>query len=123
MLSDTLKNVEMIIKKREDKIFDGKETELLKFLENYRMNSWIYPGAIKRKLDVPIKEVYLLMEELEEQNIVESYYELVCGCCNKSVGTIIKTFNELPEKFYCDLCDQEVITIDNSVMVYKVIKE
>ena len=71
---------------------------LTNFFKNYRKNMWIYPGVLK------------------------SYYELYCSNCQKSMGTV-RLFNELPETFECELCHSELSSIENSFLIYMVVRD
>lgn len=94
--------------------------DVLEFLKYYNLNSWIYPGVLKRKFNLAIEDVYGILADMEKAGIVQSYYELYCGRCQKSMGTV-RLFNELPESFICELCDEELTTLDNTMLIYKVI--
>lgn len=60
--------------------------------------------------------------ELEQQNIIQSYYELYCSHCQKSMGTV-ELFNELPEFFECELCHAQLPALENAILIYKVIRD
>ena len=85
---------------------------LTNFFKNYRKNMWIYPGVLKRKFSLSIPEIYDL----------QSYYELYCSNCQKSMGTV-RLFNELPETFECELCHSELSSIENSFLIYMVVRD
>lgn len=95
---------------------------LLDFFKNYKKNMWIYPGVLKRKFSLSLVETYEFLAALEKKEILQSYYELYCSNCQKSMGTV-RLFNELPETFECELCHNELNTIENTILIYKVIKD
>ena len=94
--------------------------DVLDFLKNYKIDSWIYPGVLKRKFNLTIDEVYSILSDMENEGILQSYYELYCSHCQKSMG-VVRLFNELPENFMCELCDEKLYTLENTILIYKVI--
>lgn len=117
MLSNTLIQIEIILSKKLNK---QTAQDVLAFLEKYKTGTFIYPGVIKRKFHIPIETVYEILNELENLGILQSYYELVCSRCQKVMGTV-RLFNELPETFTCELCNEEQDTLSNSFLIYKVV--
>ena len=119
MLSSTLLQIETILSKKLN-----KETtqEILDFFKCYKYGMWIYPGVLKRKFNLSIETIYIILEEMEKEGIVQSYYELYCCHCQKSMG-IVRLFNELPDVFQCEICNEELPTLENAVYVYKVVKD
>ena len=120
MLSNTLSIIEMTIQRKMNKNIDS--IALTNFFKNYRKNMWIYPGILKRKFSLSIPEIYDFLSELEKQGILQSYYELYCSNCQKSMGTV-RLFNELPETFECELCHSELSSIENSFLIYMVVRD
>ena len=120
MLSNTLLIIETAIK---NKLNDhAKAAEILAFFKHYRKDTWIYPGVLKRRFPLTLSEIYDFLSELEQQGILQSYYELYCGHCQKSMG-LVRLFNELPETFECELCHSELPALENAVLVYKVVRD
>lgn len=117
MLLTTLLQIEQILAKQLNK----ETTEaVLNFLKNYKCGMYIYPGVFKRKFNISIEEIYSLLNEMEKIGVLQSYYELVCSRCQKVMGTV-RLFNELPDSFVCELCGEELPTLSNSVLIYKVV--
>lgn len=120
MLSNTLLIIETTIQcKLNSKV---NVTALTDFFKDYRINMWIYPGVLKRKFSLSLPEIYEFLSALEKEGILQSYYELYCSNCQKSMGTV-RLFNELPESFECELCHSELPTLENSFLIYKVIRD
>ena len=120
MLSNTLSIIGIVIQKRlRDRTNDK---EIIEFFQNYKKDMWIYPGILKRKFSLSIEEVYDVLNDLEEKGILESYYEIFCGICQKSIG-IVHLFNELPETVECEICHGEIPALENSLLIYKVIRD
>ena len=119
MLLNTLALIETSINQ---KLHNVDVPKLINFFKYYRKGMWLYPGVLKRKFGISISDVYELLYDLEKKNILQSYYELYCGGCQKSNG-YVRLFNELPEEFECELCHLELPTLNNSVLIYKVIKD
>lgn len=97
-------------------------SDILDFFKHYRKDMWIYPGVLKRKFSLELSEAYRFLNELEKQGILQSYYELYCSQCQKSMGTV-ELFNELPDFFECELCHTELSALENSILIYKVIRD
>ena len=120
MLSNTLSIIEMTIQYKLNNYVNI--TALVDFFKNYKINMWIYPGVLKRKFSLSLPEIYDFLSALEEQGVLQSYYELYCSNCQKSMGTV-RLFNELPETFECELCHGELSTLENSFIIYKVMRD
>ncbi|OUP49920.1 hypothetical protein [Lachnoclostridium sp. An181] len=120
MLLNTLSAIEMTIQQKLNKNVDN--TALINFFRNYKKNMWIYPGVLKRKFSLSISEIYDFLSALEEQGILQSYYELYCSNCQKSMG-VVRLFNELPDFFECELCHCELSTLENSFLIYLVVRD
>ncbi|MDO4922769.1 MAG: hypothetical protein Q4E82_01950 [Peptococcaceae bacterium] len=120
MLLNTLSIIESTI----DLQFNNKvnTAAFLEFFRNYKKDMWIYPGVLKRKFLLSLTEVYEFLSALEKQGVVQSYYELYCSNCQKSMG-IVRLFNELPTTFECELCHSELNTLENAYLIYKVIRD
>jgi len=84
------------------------------------VGQWIYPGVLKRNLNIEIESVYKLLDLLEGKGEVESWYEYCCGHCQRVLGTV-QHFNELPDSFECELCGSEMPTLENTFKIYKVL--
>lgn len=120
MLSSTsVQKIECVLK-QSDKCDADLIDKLVHFFGKYTKNYFVYPGVIKRNLHMNIVDVYEILDLLEKNKIVETYYELWCTHCQKSMGTV-KVFNELPETYDCDLCDEELDGMANSIVIYKII--
>lgn len=119
MLSSTLSIIEMTIQNKLNNS-SVNALEIIDFFKHYRKDMWIYPGVLKRRFALELSEVYAFLSELEAQGVLQSYYELYCSHCQKSMG-MVELFNELPELFECELCHSELPALENSVLVYRVI--
>ena len=121
MSSDLLEKIEEIIRSQLS-LDDLKVNNLINFFKKYKVDKWIYPGVIKRNLQISIIDVYLLLDLLSKEGLLKGYYELWCGQCQKTNG-IVSTFSELPDSFECENCLEKLPTLENSVLIYKVIKD
>ena len=104
MLSNTLSVIETTIQHKLNN--DVDITALIDFFRCYKVNMWIYPGVLKRKFSLSLSDIY----------------ELYCSNCQKSMG-IVRLFNELPDSFECELCHCELPALENSFLIYKVIRD
>ncbi len=97
-----------------------KNEQIVRFILNFKVGQWIYPGVLKRNLNIEIENVYRLLELLEDKEEVEGWYEYCCGHCQRALGTV-RHFNELPDSFECEICGNEMPTLENTFKIYKVI--
>lgn len=95
---------------------------ILTFLNNYHTGQWIYPGVLIRKFGLSSSTAYSFLNNLEKKGLLDSYYELYCGRCQRSSGKV-HLLNELPEMFICDGCDEELPSLEHSVLIFKVIHD
>lgn len=120
MLSNTLSIIETSLRSKLNNNADIPA--ILDFFKYYRKNMWIYPGVLKRRFSLELSEIYEILVELEKQNVLQSYYELYCSQCQKSMG-IVELFNELPDFFECELCHSQLPALENAILIYKVIRD
>ncbi len=97
-----------------------KKDEILVFFSTYKSKDWIYPGVIKRKLNLAIEDAYKILEALKKERVVESWYEYCCVHCQRTLGTV-QHFNELPEYFECDFCGETLSSMENTIKIYRVL--
>lgn len=119
MLQITLPVLESVLKSND--IDDEKVKIFCDMLLHYRPGQWIYPGAFKRKTHISIEKIYIIFDELEKRNVLESYFEVNCGECKKMLGEVYKTLIEIPEEIYCDNCKKYIATKKNTYLIYKVL--
>lgn len=120
MLSNTLSIIETTAKRQLNKNINY--TELLCLFKHYKKDMWIYPGILKRKFSLSLLEIYDFLEDLEKQGVLQSYYELYCSKCQKSMG-MVRLFNELPNTFECEICHREFSALENSFLIYMVMRD
>ena len=120
MLLNTLQNIE-ITKILKPLLNDSELNQLLNLLAAYKSGMWLYPGVIKRKIGLSTQTTYTILHELEKLSVVKAYYELYCSNCQKSNGNVIETINCMPETFYCELCHKELPSMENAILIYKVL--
>lgn len=120
MLLNTLSIIETVIQNKLNNSVDA--LAILEFFKHYKKNMWIYPGVLKRRFSLDLVEIYILLSELEKYGILKSYYELYCSQCQKSMGTV-EVFNELPDFFECELCHIQLLALENTLLIYKVIRD
>ena len=99
---------------------EHKQAEIIQFLSKYSPGYWVYPGVLKRELQIAIEDSYRILEALSDAGLVEGWYEYCCGNCQHVLGTV-RQFNELPSSFECDFCGSTMNTLENTIKIYKVI--
>lgn len=122
MLQSTLAKIEALINQNEliNNVDSKKVSNLLNY---YKKDMWIYPSVLKRKLQVDIKTAYSILNLLEDQDLIERYYELYCFDCQRSTGLLKKTMNEIPDEFECDTCQRTLFALENCRVVFVVVTE
>ena len=103
-----------------------KKSEKKKFLSvysHYKLDQWIYPGAIHRVTRIPIVSVYEALDIYEKNGLVKSYFEIMCTACKHTTGMVYENINDVPEEYYCDECGYIGASIKDAVLIYKVIQD
>ena len=96
--------------------------KVLELFTHYQKDMWVYPGVIKGKTGMSTDQVYALLTEMEDNEILESFYELYCGNCQKTNGKV-HVFNEIPEEFECEYCHEQFTGLENAALIYKVLRD
>lgn len=122
MLQSTLAKIEALINQNE-LINNVDSKKVSNLLIHYKKDMWIYPSVLKRKLQVDIKTAYSILNLLEDQDLIERYYELYCFDCQHSTGLLKKTMNEIPDEFECDTCQRTLFALENCRVVFVVVAE
>lgn len=120
MSSDTLVNIEDLLR-RLQKLSDPEIAAICELLSSYRVGMWLYPGVIVRRIPLTIDKTYAVVDLLAENNYMKPYYELYCNNCQRATGMIFETIGEMPQEFECEICHATMISIQNSILVYKVV--
>lgn len=115
-------NIESLMKIQTD-LDTPSIKHLINLLKKYRLNMWVYPGVIKRTLAISTRTTYEILEILQIEGYLQSYYELYCSNCQRSSGTAIRYFNDLPDTFECEICHSELPALENAIIIYKVVRE
>lgn len=122
MLSDTLMNIKTMLTKNQI-LTDSELLSLCDILRIYRTGMWLYPGVIARKVPLTVEKTYAVTDLLTQSGYIKPYYELYCNNCQRATGAIYETLNEMPEEFECELCHATMTSIQNSILVFKVMAE
>lgn len=120
MSSDTLVNIKELLCKLQI-LTDSELTAICDLLRMYRIGMWLYPGVIVRRIPLTIDKTYAVVDTLAENNYIKPYYELYCNNCQKATGIVFETLGEMPQEFECEICHATMISIQNSILVYKVV--
>lgn len=117
MLSDILISV---LEKR--KVNNNIIKKAVNLFSKYKIGTYIYPSVIKRETKLDIDEIYYILTELEKQNFLKSYYEVVCSTCNQSYE-LYEVLNQVPKELVCENCEEIINPIKTAKIVFKVINE
>lgn len=119
MLESTLLTVTESLRNRY-KLTSYQEKKLVEFIRYWKINDYIYPGVLKSKLNISIKDAYEILENIKSMDILENVYEVYCKKCSKSKGVYLKSLNSLPEDISCDFCNHEFNVLNDTIVLYKV---
>lgn len=122
MLKTTsLKLIEDLTKRH--KLTEYQIDRLSKLLKFWRKGSIIYPGMLKSKLHISIKETYDILEYMLKEGFLERNFEIYCSECNKFKGKIVRSLTDIPEDCCCEFCNHEIDPITDTIAIYRVIKD
>ena len=117
MLSDMLTSNDLV-RDIKDIISPAQYYELIQLMSDYRAGMRLYPGAIKRRLNVQMETVYRILRFMENASILEAQYRLFCRKCQQIADSSYSVINELPDYFACGSCHLEQPAINNAVLVF-----
>ncbi|WP_270670989.1 response regulator [Paraclostridium bifermentans] len=96
-------------------------SQLKMLLKHWKFGDIVYPGHVKSKLGLDMKQTYKLLEDLKDSGYLERNFEIYCSSCKKFKGKIVRTLNEIPSDCSCDFCDNEFNPFEDTIAIYKVI--
>ena len=102
---------------------DSELLSLCNILRVYQTGTWLYPGVIARKVPLTVEKTYAVTDLLTQYGYIKAYYELYCSNCQRATGEIYETLTEMPAEFECELCHATMTSMQNSILVFKVIAE
>lgn len=119
MLENTLSTVIENLRNKHN-LTDYQVKKLEGFMKYWKVNDYIYPGLLKSKLNISIKDAYQILEYIKSLGILENAYEVYCRQCSKSKGIYLKSLTSMPEDLSCDFCNKEFNPLEDTVVLYKV---
>jgi len=87
-----------------------------------KAGDYIYPGHLKSKLSIGIKDAYEMLENLKRQGFLKNLYEVYCFECNKSKGIFLDSLEQFDSDWYCDFCNKHLSIEENIIVLYKVVR-
>lgn len=120
MLESTLLNHITILKDKYN-LTPYQIKQLSLQLKYWKKNHRVYPGLIKSKLGIDIKNTYSILEYFRSANILERNFELYCSKCHKFKGKVVRALNDIPEDCSCDFCDNTFDPLKDTIVIYRVI--
>lgn len=120
MLENTLITVIENLKIKH-RLTEYQERKLTDFIKYWKINDYIYPGLLKSKLNISIKDAYEILEYIKSLGILENAFEVYCRKCSKSKGIYLKSLVDIPQDLSCDFCNNEFNSLEDTVVLYKVI--
>lgn len=120
MLPNILSNIEQVI--RDLNLINEQQLQiLLNILGRLHLDDYLYPGVIKRQLQVDSVMAYKLLSVIEQQGFIKACFEIVCFACNKTTGEIYDSIAEIPSEIYCPCCERELNAMENAVLIFRVV--
>jgi hypothetical protein len=98
-----------------------KLNQFLGLLSRYKRGHIIHPGVFIRRLNITMKQVYKLLDEVKSLEIIEQNFEVYCYKCNKYTGDLYKTISQIPDDLICENCEEELNPLENTIVVYSVL--
>lgn len=95
----------------------------MKILSKFKMNKIIYPGVITRHTGLDMTEVYIILDEIENLNVIEKAYEVYCPRCQGRYDEIYYSLSDVPDDFFCESCENEFNFLNGLLIIYRVIAE
>ena len=105
----------------ETTLTNEERVTFINFFKKYKKNNFVYPGVIKRNTNLSYELIYEALFSLEKANIVKRQYEVSCGKCPMAIEEIYFSIDAIPEFYYCDICNQELVAVDNAILIFKVV--
>lgn len=121
MLPTTSLKLETLLKR--SRLSNEEVEKIVQVFGHYSIGKWVYPGAIHRVTQIPIEKVYEVLNIMEGEGMVKSYFEVICSECKKATSTIYHSIDEIPDEYLCDNCGNEGIASENAVLIYRVVKD
>ena len=93
---------------------------VVKFLDCCDPGQWIYPGEIHKELEIPITDVYEILDRCIDEGLIEQHLDIYCPKCKCSTDRRYKTVVEVPDKLKCKQCDYELQDpLETAIVVYR----
>lgn len=106
-----------------EQFFDNNQIDVfMNVFKNYSENKFVYPTVFKRN-GLSIEKVYMILHYLKSKGILKVYFEVFCHECKNSNGEIYNTIAEIPTDLECQNCGNKLCSLNNFIMIYKVVKE
>lgn len=119
MQSNIFVTVEPLLK---EKKFNIDCDSLMRFLNRYHHDEWIYPDAMHRNCRINIKEAYEILELCVDNGILEQYLQIYCPRCQRFTGNCYKTVFDIPTDINCVHCGEDVEQpLKHAIIIYKVL--
>lgn len=99
--------------------------KLQTLLKLFKPEHYIYPGVLIRELNISMKDAYIILNSLTEENLLKEVYEISCPNENRSTGVLYENALELLNAepiLNCPTCDEVIDIRENNIAIYKVLK-
>jgi hypothetical protein len=101
------------------KLNKDEQNSFYNVFKSYKVKEWVYPGVIKRLTDINISNIYFVLNGLEKEGVLKSYFEIFCEC-SKTIGEVYESISDIPLQVYCDNCGQEIDSDKHAFLIYRV---
>lgn len=98
--------------------------DIVIFLSNKKINTFINPMSIVHKFEIEEKLVFLMMSILVNKSILKDCYKVICPKCKHVSSEVFESFAEIEKSIGCELCETEYSKdYKYLILIYKLIKE
>ncbi len=94
---------------------------LLNHLGSYNPNTLLFPGTLKRRLNIPMLDAYKILYQLQIMGVVQRVYEPYCHCCDVFYDQTFKSLKEIPRHACCPQCGSNFNLATDIIVVFEVI--
>lgn len=93
-------------------------TDVLKKTEKGKI---IYPGALRERCGMDMKEIYDVLSELSRTGEINEILEQRCPHCKNATGITYRTIGEVPDETLCPRCGTRIrFPLGHTFVVYRI---
>lgn len=99
-------------------------SELIKLFTKFKPDDIVYPGLLKRTLDINLECSYLILKDIECLDVIHKVFIVKCSSCGHLHNDLFNSFNEATTSIeYCYKCGEEINSLDSIELIFRVNKD